>query len=184
MLPDFCHHEMKLVGSDQAVLLGCIFSGRHYKRKSVAFQLNEQKRRKGAFKACCLLSLLLKNITGCLLFPLYITSSRHITVDYSTFSTLVLMSLYKVLFKMYSCTRSTCLLLFVVPKVHFSSFHHQKKHFFTCITCSLLTVLLSPPAETAQSVKHSYAIKYSSSSHPPDCKTCPCFFSHSLPSCH
>lgn len=133
LLPDFCHHKIKLMGSDQAVLPGCIFSGRHYKRKSVAFQLNEQKRRKEAFKGCCPLSLLLKNITGYLSFPLYITASRHITVDYSTFFTFVLMSLIKILFKMYSCTKSTCLLLFVVPKVHFSSFEHQKNHFLPAL---------------------------------------------------
>lgn len=83
LLPDFCHHQMKLVVSDEAVLPGCIFSGRHYKRKSVAFQLTEQKRRKEAFKACFLLSLLLKNITGYLLFPLYIKASPWIILLFS-----------------------------------------------------------------------------------------------------
>lgn len=140
LLPAFCHHEMKLVGSDQAVLPGCIFSGRHYKRKSVAFQLNEQKRRKEAFKACCLLSLLLKNITGHLLFPLYITASRYITGDYSTFFTFVLMSLYKVLLK------NVHLPQVFMPAAICSSqssflFISPSKSMFTCITCSLLTVL-------------------------------------------
>lgn len=146
LLHDFCHHKMKLVMSDKAALPACMFSGRCYKWKSVAFQLKERKNKWEVFKSFYLLASISasswKNTTGYLLFSFYITAlstSLWIILFYFTF---VLILLSEDLFKKkYSYTESTCLLLFVIPraqrpkkkkKTFFHSFHlfpfHLQKH--------------------------------------------------------
>lgn len=135
---------MKLVMSDKAALPACMFSGRCYKWKSVAFQLKERKNKWEVFKSFQSASISAsswKNTTGYLLFSFYITAlstSLWIILFYFTF---VLILLSEDLFKKkYSYTESTCLLLFVIPgaqrpkkkKTFFHSFHlftfHLQKH--------------------------------------------------------
>lgn len=105
--------------SDKAALPACMFSGRCYKWKSVAFQLKERKNKREVFKSFQSASISAsswKNTTGYLLFSFYITAlstSLWIILLYFTF---VLILLSEDLFKKkYSYTESTCLLLFVIP---------------------------------------------------------------------